>query len=262
MKARRGHTLVELLVAMVVFAIVSAGAMGFFQANQRLAESEAIRSSLGANLRIAMQRIVDTVRGAGYGMPPGAPNGWFPWAAGHVGGAVTVTEGAGSDPDAVTVVSCTGAPVAFLSADAVAGAVTVSVDDASALDRDTRSAILIGGGDHARVTAASGATVALDTDPFAVGQQPLTASHPAGTPLCRLDVVSFAVDAPDRALLRSVHDETGFRKLVDDITDLQIETQAGGSRFDIVLTARSGRRDPITNSYPVLTLASSVSLRN
>ena len=262
MKRRAGFTLVELMIALVVFGIVSSGAMAFFHTHRQVAAAEDIRSTLNANLRIAMVRIIDTFRNAGYGLPPSDRAAWIAWVPGHGGGAVEIADGAGTDPDALSIVACTTAAVAVLSSDTTVGAFTVLLDDASAFDTATRRTLLIDGAEHAHVTHAAGTTLTLDTDPVTAGAQSLGRAYPAGTPLCRLDVQSFAVDTATRTLLRNTHDGTGFHALVDEIDNLQIETLVANERYRVTLSARSVRRDPIRGTFPTLTMSSTVTLKN
>lgn len=61
-KARRGFTLVELLIAIVIFGIVSAAIYGLLTRTQRLTRTQAERSTMQANLRTGLGLVTSELR--------------------------------------------------------------------------------------------------------------------------------------------------------------------------------------------------------
>ncbi|NND92306.1 MAG: type II secretion system protein [Granulosicoccus sp.] len=257
-----GHTLVELMIALAVFSVISAGSTTFFLMSNRVAEAEAINSALQANLRVARERIIDVVRNAGYGFPDSSPASWVPWVTGYAGPPVIITDGAGTAPDELSITSCTPYAVASLTADVTAGATVVPIDMPASADTGSRRTIQINEQEHALVTFVDTDRWTIDTDPVASGTQGLANAYPSGTPVCRLEVKSFRLDTTSRTLQISAHNADGYRVVASEITDIQVQTLIPGERYRIQLTATAARRNPLTNDIPSLTLQTAVSLKN
>ena len=86
----------------------------------------------------------------------------------------------------------------------------------------------------------------------------LTRDYPQGTPVCRVDVLSFSVDTASDRLVLDRHDGNGPQMLLEGIRDLQIEEQVSGSVYRLTLTARSPKPLPGTGEYLVREFSSVV----
>ncbi len=257
-----GFTLVEILIAMLIFAIVSSGVLAFFLTIKRTAEAEDISSNLTANLRIANQRIVTSIRNAGYGLPKTNQANWIPWLAGYTGGSVVITEGAGSDPDTVTLIGCTLSEITSISTATVADTAILPVNSTSGFNTASKRTLMIDDAVHAQVVFVGTDQLTIDSDPVTSGTQTLAKPYPAGTPICRVDVVSYTVDTQTLTLQRDLHDGNGYRVVVNEISDLQVATEIPGERYSITLTALSQRRNPITGMFPTTSTKIAMSLKN
>ena len=96
------------------------------------------------------------------------------------------------------------------------------------------------------MTGVSTEQISIDTDPTKTGNQGLSRSYPAGTPLCRVDVSEFGVQVDETtgetSLYRDDHQGDGPLAVATGITDMQIVTVAAGRAYEIQLTA--GIREP------------------
>ena len=130
---------------------------------------------------------------------------------------------------------------------------------------DDKSLIWINHVQHAVVTAVSGNSLTIDTDPTTTGNQGLARPKLPGSPITRVDVSSFSIS--DDA-------QTGFRRLeldkhrgapasaADAITDLQVTTLVADRQYRITLTGRSERTDPTSGLYVTRTADVEVTVRN
>ena len=95
-----GLTLVELLVAMVIGMIVSAGAYSVFFSTTRTARKQEQVSEIQQNLRVAMERITQDIRQAGFGIPEDGSS--LSFSNGSWSAPITVTN-SNSAPDEITL---------------------------------------------------------------------------------------------------------------------------------------------------------------
>lgn len=101
LKNPHGFTLVELLVAMVIGMLVASGAYSVFFSTTRTARKQEQVSEIQQNLRVAMERISQDIRQAGFGLPEdGSP---LSYATGE-----STTSGTWSAP--ITTSNSTSAP--------------------------------------------------------------------------------------------------------------------------------------------------------
>src|SRR6188768_3553313 len=98
--SQQGFTLVELLLVM-------AGVSGLYLGQQSARSSEDLSQTVEAQLRTAMDRVMFSLRSAGYGAPKTNLSAWIPWVASMTTDP-KITLGAGaSDPDTVSIALCT-----------------------------------------------------------------------------------------------------------------------------------------------------------
>lgn len=264
MSKETGFTLIEVLVALVTMSIVTAGVLNFVAAHQHVSRQENLTMIMEANLRVGMERIVDSLRNAGYGVPEANLAGWIPWVSGLTANP-TLVEGEDTAPDSLRVAGCTARPVATLAADSAKSLTNLVLNSTGLLDTRQKRLITIGDSDYAQVQWISDSgppTITIDTNPAQTDRQGLNRGYPAGTPICRVDVLTFAIDTARHRLDLDRNDGNGPQPLVEGITDLQVETLVSGKQYRITLAARSEQPNSDMQSPPTRRLSTVVTLRN
>jgi prepilin-type N-terminal cleavage/methylation domain-containing protein len=265
-----GFSLPELLVVLVLVGLLAASVGGVFASQSRAYRREDQNAALEENLRVATGTITDVLRNAGCGTPPHSLSTWIPWASGFADDPVVAVEG-GDGPDGLSVASCTPT-LAKVGSYAAAGSTTltlVSMFSDTAVDSlfndADKSLIWIDHRQHAQVTAVSGDTITIDTDPTSPGNQGLWTAQVVGTPITRVDVLSFAVGVDSgtgqpRLELDKHRGQTSA--VADSISDLQVTTITPRRRYRVALTGRAEKADPATGKALERTADVEVALRN
>ncbi|MGH7858233.1 MAG: prepilin-type N-terminal cleavage/methylation domain-containing protein [Candidatus Binatia bacterium] len=264
-RASAGFSLTELLVAMLMMMLVMVAVVGAFTAQNRTHIQQAESVALEENLRMGVGTVADELRRAGYGLPPIFLSAWVPWVSGFTTNP-RIVQGSGSNPDSLSVASCTASAVATLSANVAKDATSLTLSSTSGLNTTNRRLIRIGATENAHVKSVSGSSVTIDTDPGRSSNQGLSRGYPAGTPICRVDVVTFdvATDASTGvpALRLNRNQGAGTEPVVEGISDFQATTIESGRRYAITLTARSERNDPLLGSFLTRQMSTGVTLKN
>jgi prepilin-type N-terminal cleavage/methylation domain-containing protein len=270
-RRQAGFTLTELLAVLFPISLIAAGAVGFFASHNRTYIQQDLAVTTEENLRAAMGMVSDTLRTAGCGVPKSNLGNWITWVSGFDNDPLVVTDG-GDHPDTVSVAACAPEPIAHLSAQAAAGATSLSIVSdysgtpvTSLLNASDKSLIWIGDSDHARVVSVSGTTIQIDTDPTAAGQQGLARAYLPGTPITRIDVFTFQVEndrSTGRPWMRIDKHRGTEDPAAEGIADLQVTTVTPGQRYRIALTARAETADPVGGQTLERTLSTDVRLRN
>jgi prepilin-type N-terminal cleavage/methylation domain-containing protein len=262
-----GFTLIELLVALLLMSIVLAGAVTVFSSQNRTYIQEDLASSLEENLRLGMGALSDNLRTAGYGVPTSSLATWIPWVTGFI----TNPTISATAPPTISIASCFQ-DVATLSGRAAAGATTLLLTSSVAgkqisdvFDADSKRLILVDGGQNAQITAISGNSVTIDTDPTTAGVQGLSRSYPAGATVCRVDVRTFAISTDPTTGLPGlgldVHQGLGSQPVAEGISNVVVATITA-KQYQITLTARSEEINPLTGAFLTRSLTSNVTLKN
>jgi len=236
----------------------------YFDSSRRAMISGTVNESVEANLRTGMRTLLDAVRGQGYGVPATALANWITWTT-YTGNPTIAAGASASIPDSISVAACTGNALTTLASGAAAGAtsLTLVADVSTLLDSTAKSVVLLGEAEPLKVTSVSGTSIAVDSDPSTAGAQGLSRSYPVGTPLCRIDVVTYDVDTTNSLLRVNRYDGAGALPLLDDIANLKITpTTAGQPQYQITLTARSSARDPLLRGVLQRSLSATVAPRN
>ena len=268
--SRRGFTLTELLAVLLIVSLVAAGIGSVFASQNRAYVHQDIAVALEENLRVSLATVSDSLRLAGCGAPSSDLDDWIPWVRGFRDAPVVVREG-GDAPDELSVAACT-AVVARLSHDAAAGSTTLSLDSEvsgrtieSLLNTYDKGLIWIGDTQHATVRALGGGAVTIDTDPRANGDQGLLRAFLAGTPVSRIDVLTFAIDEKcdgARAALTLDKHRGEPLELAEGVSDLQVVALDPGRHYRLTLSAESELDDPVTGQPMGRRVTSEVTLRN
>lgn len=263
-----GFLLLEMLLGLLLLSVVLAGAFGVFTTQSRSYWRQDLAAATQENLRLGMGMVVDALRTGGYGTPAGDLALWIPW----VSGLTTNPTIAGTAPVSISIASCFQLPVASLSAAVTAGAMTVSVASnipgqsiSDLLNRTTMSLILIGDSENAQVTNVGESSIAFDTDPATAGTQGLARAYPAGTPICRVDVHTFSISTDPATgvpwLGMDLNQGGGSQPAIEGISNLTI-TAVTANQYQVTMTARSERADPVTGTSITRSLSSNVTLKN
>ena len=267
-RAIRGFTIVEMMVAIALLLVVMSGVASLYLAHRSARVSEDLSQTVEAGLRLGMDRLLFKLRNAGYGASWGNPTLWVTWVTPSFTGNPMVAPGAdASTPDTLSIGSCTSTPVARLAADAAAGASTLTLDSAANLDASSRSVIMISDSESVKILSTSSNTINIDANPDeteAPGAQGVSKVYRTGTPICRVDVVTYSVDTATATLLEDLNQGAGAQVIVDGIANMQITTDTTGvkPKYTIALTAQAIAADPLTTTVTQRSLTSIATARN
>lgn len=265
-QAEAGYSLAETLAVLLVLGIALVGALTFFAAQNKTYIEQDDSAAMEQGLRVAMTLVTDHVRMAGHAVPSNLFL-WTTWAPG-VSRPLQITR---SNPPKVSVAGCTGKPVARLTNRVAAGATNIGLRSEtsealqSVLNTDSRRLIMINFSEPARVKSAGSASITVDTNLWRWGNQGTRRAYPAGTPVCRVDILTFQISTdpstqtPDLAI--DDHDGDLPEPVAEGIADFQVTT-TDGRLYEIVMTARAEDADPSTGEYAERALRSTVRLRN
>ena len=100
----------------------------------------------------------------------------------------------------------------------------------------------------------------IDTSPLVTGDQGTMHTHLIGTPICRVDVITYSVDTASQTLKMDAHQGDGPQPIVAGITNMKVATSSAGSNFkyDVTLTGITSAIIPGTHAYETRSLSSSV----
>ena len=255
-----GYGLMELLAAVLVLSVGMAAVVVAFAVQSRAYLRADTKATMEANLRLGMNMVTESLRNAKYGVPAANLSSWITWFSGFNSNPTITTNG--SNPAVISVASATSQPVATLTAHVDAAATTLFVSSSSLLNTSALSLLLIGDSENALVTAVNSTQLTIDTNPLVAGNQGLARAYPSGTPVYRVDVVTFQVASGTSQLTRDDHQGGGAQAAVEGITNLQALTVTAGTQYDITLTARSPQLDAMTAQYLTNSLRSKVTLAN
>lgn len=259
-RSERGASLVDTLVGLSLVSLVLAGTLNSLAVQTRVHGREDLSFMLDQNLRRAMEVISDDLRAAGDGVPATNIDLWVPW----VPGFTRNPEVSKDDPE-LTLARCTAQPVTELQQASNAGDTKISVTLSASGDSSGRWLILIGDTEAAVVEGISGNRIAIDTDPAESGAQGLSRGYPIGTPICRVDVITYRLltSASGRSyLVKDYNDGFAPKPVADGITDLQISALEAGRRLRVTLTANGQAVDPLSGEDLTRTFSSTVLVRN
>jgi prepilin-type N-terminal cleavage/methylation domain-containing protein len=273
---QRGFSLTELMVSVVVMTLALGGVLTFFANFQRVSRQQEELRAMQTELRAASDQLTSGLRRAGYGAPTTLVSTWVSWVSGFDANPKIIQGATSADPDTISLAACTAKPIATVATTLPVGAGnnTVTLTSAVAgldvdqlLDLGTNRVLIRFLGGHvvnsgfARVTAVSGDTVTIDTDPGTSGNQGFdTRTYFAGTPVCRVDVTTYAVDTSADTLTIDEHQGAPARAVFNGITDLQVT--GGGNVFDLEIAGETERPDPTTGDPIPRRIGARITVRN
>jgi prepilin-type N-terminal cleavage/methylation domain-containing protein len=253
-----GFTLIELLVTITILSLMMTAVFGAFALQNHVYIQQDATTELEENVRIGMPVVLDRLRGTGYGVPTTNLTQWVPWVTGFSSNPLITT----GPPATISVAACTAVPVATLNGTATQGATTLTLSDASEVDTSTRRLLWIGEQTFALVTGKSGATVTIDTDPTTTGNQGLPRAYLVGTPICRVDVVTYSVNSSTQTLQLDEHHGAGAVPVIEHVSDFRITT-VNTARYEIRVTVSGQALGTVHGTQTVTReLTSDVLMRN
>lgn len=260
-----GFTLIELLIAMALSGIVIAAIYSLYLSQAKSYVIQDQVAEMQQNARVAMEMMIRDIRMAGFGAPKSNISSWIDWVTGvTIDTNPKIVQGSGSAPDTIYIVGCFDSPLASLSTSALSGATSLSLQsatEASKFNTTSKKVICVGGAENALITAISGSTLTIDTDPTSANNQGLTGDYGVGTSIYLVKAITYSIVS--NTLKRNENTGAGRQPLAENIENLQI-SQSGDS-INISLTARTDKPDPdYTNNsgYRQRRLTSRVIMRN
>jgi prepilin-type N-terminal cleavage/methylation domain-containing protein len=258
-----GFTLMEIVVTMCLLSIAMAAIVPVLASQNRVYLQQDARVAMEQNLRLGMGVATDALRNGGYGVPTANLASWIPWISGFSTNPKITTSGTNQ---IISVASASVQSVASLASAASIGTTTLALTSYSQVDASSKRLLLINGQENALIVTTNVSSVTVDTDPTVNGNQGLTHAYPQGTPVYRVDVVTFNVGTDATTglsqLLRDQNQGAGALPAVDGITGLQVTTITAGKQYKLTLSATTPSVDPLTNQYLQGTLASNIALAN
>jgi prepilin-type N-terminal cleavage/methylation domain-containing protein len=213
----KGLTLIELLVAMVISAILIAAIYRTFIGQQKTYVVQEQVTDMQQNIRVAVSKMMREIRMAGFGKVshvlnlPGGVNGF----------TQVITPGNNTLGHTITIVGGfkqirrdNGDPILITSASGNKITLNYSTDE---FDKPAHKFICIGGIESNTVQSRSETILTLD--------EPLIYNHPEGTAIYKIQAITYDLDLSDgtRVLRRNENTGGGSQPVAENIEDLQFE---------------------------------------
>lgn len=265
---RKGVTLIELMVALVIVSILIAGIYRTFASQQHTYTVQEQVSDMQQNVRLALHRMTRELRMAGYGRMDAT----FFGADGVHGIYRHVVNPGGSGT--VTVVGGYRL-AATLSANALTGTKTIQLNVASEIDLARKQYISINGFESHRIKKITGNQIELFAN--------LTNDHQAGEPVFLIMAITYSLGNVDGkpVLLRDENLGQGPQAVAENIEFLRFRyVMNTGETLEVVpnarlddirmievtLVARTDQTDPelakVGDGFRRRTLVSDIQIRN
>ena len=168
------------MVTLAITLIIVASLSSTFVFQQKTYNAQQQINEMVQNARAGMDVMSNEMMMTGYGVATNALplNNWLTWGSVTFGNdPVVIEDGSGAlGSDIIHVAGCFDGPATTLSAATAAGDTTINVDDAGDFNTTAKSNICINGMERAVVTAISGNTLTIDTDPTTANDQGLSNS--------------------------------------------------------------------------------------
>lgn len=263
-KKQKGFTLVELLIAMAIAAIVVAALSSTFVFQRKTYDAQQQYTEMVQNGRAAVDLMTSEIMMTGYGVTTRhlPLSNWITWVTGVAfdNDPVVIENDTGVlGSDIIHVAGCFDGPATTLSANADIGDPDIEVTDGSAFNTTTKSNICINGTESAVVTGMSGNTLTIDTnpDPTATGNQGLNEAYDVTATtvdICVVKVISYSIvqdDDGSYTLKRNENLGAGRQPLAENIIDLQVTpvTSSSGAILGVEINPLTARTDKPDRDY-------------
>lgn len=285
MKNQRGVTLIELLIALAISAILIAGIYRVFIYHQRTYTTQEGVADIQQNVRVAVNKMIREIRMAGFGGKNENTNGEndIIKTFGNINGFTNIISPAndvmvdGISHDQITFITA-HEQIAVLEEDASEGenSIKVNFNGSTRFDKPWRKYICINGKYNYSIIPTSGDTLVLESGV-------LNEDHLKGEPVFLIRAIRYGLrmDNGIPVLFRDLYPETGgsrrstvaenieslqFRYLLSDSTEVDSPSdpkQIRGVR--ITITARTPVKDPSIKAgdgFIRRTITTYVDLRN
>jgi prepilin-type N-terminal cleavage/methylation domain-containing protein len=257
-----GFTLVELLVALAITLVVVASLSSTFVLQRKTYDTQQQINEMVQNARAAMDMMSSEMMMTGYGVTSTALSTWLNWAGVTFGNdPVIIQDGSGAlGSDIIYVAGCFDGAATILDADASPGDTTIDVDDASDFNTTTKSNICINGIERAVVTAVSGDTLTIDTDPGTTGNQGLSGDYDVSATtvnICVVKVISYSIvqetDGSGNTVYTLKRNENlgaGRQPLAENIIDMQVtQVPSTGTILGLEINPLTAQTDKVDPDY-------------
>jgi prepilin-type N-terminal cleavage/methylation domain-containing protein len=268
----RGFTLLELMIALAVGAIMIGAVFTAFIYQNKAFLVEESKTEMYQNVRAALELVVSDLRMAGYGAPKTNMATWYDWTTFTAN--PTVVQGATpADPDTITFASVLEPSwrAASLVGNEAAGQnqLGLGVGEGAGFNNTDQSVILINGIENAKVRSVNADVLRIDSDPTAgAPNDGIFNDHGAGSEVGLVKLVTYSLQG--ETLMRDENLGDGPQPVASDIEDFQIQQTAGanGNRITVTLTAKTFRPDA-SYTHPTegdnfrrVTVSADVEMRN
>jgi prepilin-type N-terminal cleavage/methylation domain-containing protein len=286
----KGFSILELTVALLIFAVVLTSVYTLFESQSRSLFIQDQVSEMAQSARAAANMMMREVRMAGYhalgndlinNLSTFVPSNFIP------SGPLTlnldtnpkITAATSTDPDMITFLAVLDSDTNPTTIASQGSATTITLNLTSAetgAQYNVNDIIHIGyASEYAKVTAISGNTLTIDTNPNASGNQGLTETYAAGMPIGEISVVTYAVFNQDNdasflnhskghpALKRKIN-EGNYETVAENITDMQV-VSVGSGEIQLRLSARTDMPDskfPVNGGYRTYDTDVKLKIRN
>ncbi len=262
---KNGVTIIELLIALVISALLVAALYRTFVGQQKTYIVQEQVVDMQQNVRVAINKMMREIRMAGFGGIDSVLN--------LTGGVNGFTQPITAAPTTITIVGGfeqirrdNGDPIVIASTSGNQITLNYATDE---FDRANHQFISIGGVESNTVQSRSVKTLTLD--------QPISFNHPPGTPIFKIQAITYSVGTSGGkpALLRNENTGGGNQPLADNIENIQFEyfDSNGSLTTDpanirvvrVTVTARTDRLDPDFkggDGFRRRTIASNIYVRN
>lgn len=267
LKKNQGVTLIELLIAMVISAILVAAIYRTFIGQQKTYSVQEQVADMQQNVRVAINRMMREIRMAGFGgldyvlNLSGGVNG-FTQIITPASDSITIVGGfkqifRDNQQEPISVSSASGNQITLnYATDAFDGG-------------DAHRFISIGGLESNRVVSRNVRDLTLES--------PLRFNHPPGTPIFKIQAITYSIGLSGGKLnlLRNENTGGGNQPVAENIEALQFEYFDAGNNptaipenirmVKVTVTAKTDRPDPdfkIEDGFRRRTIASNIYVRN
>lgn len=249
-----GFTVIELLVSIVSVSLIMTAVISSLAVHNKAAIQQDRLVSMEENLRAGMGMIAEALRNTGYGVPRTALNLWLGDSSFSTLPLNIATA------QQLKLATCTSQPVATLAIQSGVNATTLTVNSVSGLS--VNKSIWIGRSEFAKITNTDGRTIVIDTNMTTAGNQGIFRAYPIGTPICRIDILTFTVDPSTKHLTLLRNDVPGAQPqlVAEEIISLVITQVTQGRLYRVTLTGKT--KNVETNTDVTRTLASEIALVN
>jgi prepilin-type N-terminal cleavage/methylation domain-containing protein len=271
LKNKNGVTLIELLIALVISALLIAALYRTFIGQQKTYVVQEQVVDTQQNVRVAINKMMRDIRMAGFG---GVGD-----VLSQVGGVNGFTDVIAPNANSITIVGGFR-QVSTLAAEAAGGQSQVtlaSAADASQFDGAAHRFISIGGTESNIVSSRAGATLTL-SNPLKLTQKITDKlGNPVSVPIFKIQAITYLCGVSDGkpVLQRNENTGGGPQPLAENIENIQFEYFDANGALTVnpanirmvraTVTARTDRLDPdlkIGDGFRRRTIASNIYVRN